>query len=52
MTTEHLLQHCPLHDGLRCDTWSENRPLRERLYGDLAEMKRTVAFVTATEVNV
>ena len=24
MTTEHFLQHCPLHVGLRGDTWPEN----------------------------
>ena len=52
MTTEHFLQHCPLHVGLRGDTWPENRPLRERLYGDLAELKRTAAFVTASGVDV
>ena len=41
MTTEHFLQHCPLPDGLRDNTWPENRPLREKLYGDLVQLKRT-----------
>ena len=50
MTTEHFLQHCPLHVGLRGDTWPENRPLREKLYGDLAEL--TAAFARATGVDV
>ena len=26
LTAEHFLQHCPLHVGLRGDTWPENRP--------------------------
>ena len=52
MTKENLLQHCPLHDGLRGDTWPENRPLREKLYADLVELKRTAAFVRATGMDV
>ena len=35
MTTEHLLQHCQLHDALRRDMWTELTPLREKLYGNL-----------------
>ena len=50
--TERLLQHCPFHDGLRRAAWPENRPLREKLYGDLVEPKRTAAFVTAKGVDV
>ena len=41
-----------LHDGLKGDTQPENRPLREKLYGDLAELKRTAAFVRATGADV
>ena len=52
VTTEHLIQHCPLHNGLRGDTWPENRPLREKLYGGLAELKRTAAFVRASREDV
>ena len=29
MTVEHLLQHCPLHDAMRQDTWPEPTPLTE-----------------------
>ena len=48
VTTEHFLQHCPLHVGLRGDTWPENRHLREKLLGDFAELKKTAAFVRTT----
>ena len=52
MTTEHLLQICPLQDALRKTTWPEGEALRERLYGDLAAQKRTAAFVRQTGVPV
>ena len=44
MTEEHLLQHCQLHDALRWDTWSQPKPLRDKLYGKLEELRRTATF--------
>ena len=32
--TEHLLQHCQLHDALRRDMWPEPKPLRDKLFRD------------------
>ena len=52
MTAEHLLQHCQLCDALRQDMWPEPKPLRDKLYGNLEELKRTAAFVRATGVSV
>ena len=52
MTAEHLLQHCQLHDALRWDVWPEPTPLRVKLYGNLEELRRTAAFVRATEISV
>ena len=52
MTTEHLLQHCPLQDGLRCTAWPDETPLKEKLHGDLVALKRMAAFVRATGVDV
>ena len=52
MTAEHLLQHCQLHDALRLDVWPEPKLLRDKLYGNLEELKRTAAFVMATGICV
>ena len=52
MTSKHLLQHCPLHDALRRDMWPEPVPLRDNLYGNLKELRRTAAFVRATGISV
>ena len=43
MVEEHLLQHCQLHDGLRRDVWPEPTPLRDKLCGNLEELRRTAA---------
>ena len=52
MTTEHFLQHCPLHNGLRGNAWSEMTPFRQKLCGDLVELMRATAFLKATGVDV
>ena len=39
-------------DGLGGDTWLGNRPLREKLYADLVELKRTAPLVRATGVDI
>ena len=52
MTTEHLLQHCPLQDDARQEEWPEPIPLKEKLYGDLEALRRTASFVRATGVSV
>ena len=48
MTTEHLLQHCRLHDALRLDLWPVPTLLRDKLYGNLKKLRRTAALVRAT----
>ena len=53
MTVEHNLpQHCQLHFALRRDMWPEPIPLRDKLYDNLEELRRTAAFVRATGVPV
>ena len=52
MTAEHLLQHCPLHDAMRLDTWPEPTLLRDKLYCNLEELRRTAAFVRATGISI
>ena len=43
MTVEHLLQH-----ALSRDMWPEPTPLRDKLYSNLEELRRTAAFVRVT----
>ena len=52
MVVEHLLQHCQLHCALRLDVWPELIPLRDKLYGNLEELRRTTAFVRAIGISV
>ena len=52
MTAEHLLQHCQLHDALRQDMWPEPTLMRDKLYGNLEELRRTAAFVRATGTSI
>ena len=49
---QHLLQHCRLHDALRRDMWPEPTLLRDKLYGNLEELRRTAAFVRATGISI
>ena len=52
LTADHLLQHCQLHDGLRRDMWPEPKSLRDKLYCNPEELKRTAAFERATGISV
>ena len=52
MTAEHLLQHCRLHDAMRWDMWPEPMLLRDKLYGNLEELRRTATFVRATGISI
>ena len=52
MTAEHLLQHCRLYDAVRRDMWPEPTLLRDKLYGNLRELRRTAAFVRATGISI
>ena len=51
-TAEHPLQRCQLHDDLGRVVWPEPKPLRDKLYGDLKELKRIAAFVRAAGICV
>ena len=52
MAAEHLLQHCQLHDAVRRDMWPEPIRLRDKLYGNLAELRRTATFVRAAGFSI
>ena len=51
MTAEHQLHHCQLHDALRWDMWPEPTPLTGKLYDNLEELRRAVAFVRVTGIS-
>ena len=40
------------HDVIRQEAWPVDTPLRDKLYGDLAALRRTAAFIRATDVPV
>ena len=52
MTAEHQLQHCRLLGAMRRDMWPEPTLLRDKLYGNLEELRRTAAFVRATGISI
>ena len=52
MTVEHLLQHCPLHQNLRAETWPADTPVEEKIFGPLESLRRTAAYIRGTEVPV
>ena len=45
MTSQHLLQECPQHDIIRQQTWPDETPLRDKLYGDFQALQRTASFI-------
>ena len=51
-TAGKLLQHWQLCDALGRDMWPEPKPLRDKLYDNLEELRRPVAFVRATSISV
>ena len=51
-TAEHLLQHCRLHDAVRWDVRPEPTLLRDKLYGNPEELRRTAAFVRTTGISI
>lgn len=52
MTTEHLLQSCPLHDGLRHQIWAEETTVQRKLYGSLEDLQRTATFAQRAGVSI
>ena len=52
MDAEHLLQHCQLYDALRLHMGPEPIPLRDKLHGNLQELRKTAALVRAITISV
>ena len=41
-----------LHEAMRWDTWPDSTILRDKLYGNLKELRRTAAFMRATGISI
>ncbi|KAK7090611.1 hypothetical protein V1264_010383 [Littorina saxatilis] len=52
MTVEHLLQHCPIHQKLRAETWSADTPVQEKIFGTLQSLRCTADFIRSSGVPV
>ena len=52
ITGHTLLQDYPPHDVIRQEAWPEDSPLRDKLYGDHAVLRRTAAFIRTIGVPV
>jgi ribonuclease HI len=44
--TEHVLQACSLYQQARSSHWPQDTPLKDKLYGELAELETTVQYIT------
>ena len=51
-TPEHLLQTCPTYTALRQETWPCGVELREKLWGPVAELRRTADFALRTKLTI
>ena len=51
MTVEHLLQHCPLHQNLRAETWPADTPVQE-MFGPVRCLRLTESYIRGTGVPV
>ena len=51
MNGQHLLQDCPLYGAIRQEAWPEDTT-RNKLYGDLATLRRTAAFIRETGISM
>ena len=52
VTSTHLLQHCPLQDTLQKIARPEDLPWIEKLYGDLAALRRTTASERGASLSI
>ncbi|CAC5403315.1 unnamed protein product [Mytilus coruscus] len=48
----HLLQSCKIHQALRDKIWHSETPLKEKLYGPVDALQKTIRFVEETGIQV
>ena len=52
MTTEHILQSCPMYHDLRMRKWPTPTHETRKLFGPLADLQTTAAFIRETGLNI
>ncbi|VDH96704.1 Hypothetical predicted protein [Mytilus galloprovincialis] len=50
--TTHLSQSCKIHQALRDKIWHSETPLKEKLYGPVDALQKTIRFVEETGIQV
>jgi len=51
-TVDHVLQNCKRFNTLRKEIWPHPVPLQEKLHGTLEELRKTVDFVSRTDLQI
>ena len=52
MTSEHILQSCPMYTAVRNNTWPSPTLLEKKLYGALEDLRRTANFIQETGLDI
>ena len=52
MTAKHILQNCPTYSDLRERTWPTPTTEEEKLFGPLADLQTTAAFIRETRLDI
>jgi cytolysin (calcineurin-like family phosphatase) len=51
-TTEHILQHCHLFSQLRKEHWPTETHVKNKLFGSIDELRKTVTYIQKTGLIV
>jgi hypothetical protein len=52
MTTDHILQSCPMHAAARARVWTTPTMLETKLYGTLEDLRGTATYIRDTELDI
>ena len=51
-TPYHILQVCAHFEGLRQEVWGTHTPFEEKLWGSADELRKTVRFISASQLRI
>ena len=51
-TPYHILQSCPNLEEMRQKLWTADVSLQTKLWGDIANLRKTVQFITASGLKI